>query len=150
MICLRIGFVGRLTLVSVCHADDKGFCPPSPPKAMAPPKEPASPPALSPDQHNYGTVTWLTVISDKGYACSARVLRGLNKELDKRTETDVRQRRFDPGPKFPRAVPLSLYLDVDCWTNDKGEVVDGEAPPALPHLITEGRGHNYAVMEERS
>ena len=46
-----------------------------------------------------GTVTLLTVVSDKGYVYSTKVLRGMDKQLNKRAEETVRQWHLSPAMK---------------------------------------------------
>jgi hypothetical protein len=80
--------------------------------AKAPSKKADPPASTDPNKKYFGTVTFLAVISDKGYVCSAEVLRGLNKELNKKTVKAVQGRHFDPWQKNGRAVPVVVSLDV--------------------------------------
>ena len=64
----------------------------------------------------------MAVISDKGYVCDAQVIRGLDKETDKKAVKAVRQWHFEPAQKDKRAVPVVITLEVDYWRKD-GELI---------------------------
>jgi Gram-negative bacterial TonB protein C-terminal len=131
---LKPALVAALTFATICCAQDKGYCPPSPPPpTVAAPKKVVPPAPPTPDVTYFGTVTLLTVISDKGYVCSARVLQGINKEIDKKTEKKVREWRLDPARKDGRAVPVVVTIAVNYWATSTGEIVsDPPHPPSSP------------------
>jgi hypothetical protein len=56
------------------------------------------------------------------------VIRGLNKELDKKTHTAVKGWHFDPARKNGQAVPVVVSLDVNYWTTSSGEIVSDPPP----------------------
>jgi hypothetical protein len=121
--------IAALALSAACLAEDRGYCPP-PPSANVAASKKAEPPASSdPDKKYFGTVTLLTVISDKGYVCSTHVLHGINQELNKKTETSVRGWHFDPARKNGHPVPVVVSLDVNYWTTSTGEIVSDPPPP---------------------
>jgi hypothetical protein len=130
---LKPSLVAVLAIGTVCCAQDKGFCPPSAPHNGAAPKKVAPPPPPTPDKKYFGTVTLLTVISDKGYVCSTQVLRGINSEINKKTEETVRQWRLNPARKGGRTVPVTVYVDVNYWTTSTGEIVSD--PPRPPSSV---------------
>ena len=94
---MKPSLVAVLAIGTVCCAQDKGFCPPSAPHNGAAPNKVAPPPPPTPDRKYFGTVTLLTVISDKGYVCSTQVLKGINSEINKKTEETVRQWHLNPA-----------------------------------------------------
>lgn len=130
---LKPALVAVLAIGTVCCAQDKGFCPPSTPTDGAAPKRVVPPPPPTPDKKYFGTVTLLTVISDKGYVCSTHVLRGINRQINKKTEETARQWRFDPARKGGRTVPVVVSVDVNYWTTSTGEIVSD--PPHPPSSI---------------
>ena len=121
-------FVFFLCLVTFCIAENKGFCPPAPTN-VSPSKKADHPISTDSDKSYFGTVTVLTVVSDTGYVCSAHVISGINKELDKKTEIMVKEWRLEPARKNDKAVPVFLSLDVNYWKTSKGEIVSDPPPP---------------------
>ena len=90
-----------------------------------------------------GTVTLLTVISDKGYVCSTRVLRGMDKQMNKKAEETVRQWHLTPAKKDGRGVTAVVTVNVTYWMNGKGEIVsDAPTPPPASDDHTEARPTN--------
>ena len=96
---------------------------------MAPSKRADRPKSTDPDKTYFGTVTVLTVVSDTGYVCSARITHGIDKELDKKTEMMVKEWHFDPARKNGKGVPVIVSLDVNYWTTSKGEIISDPPPP---------------------
>jgi hypothetical protein len=47
----------------------------------------------------FASVSLLIVISNRGYVCSAQVIRGFDKETDARAMQEVRHWRFHPSTK---------------------------------------------------
>lgn len=90
-----------------------------------------------------GTVTLLTVLSDKGYVCSTRVLQGIDQQMNKRAEDAVRQWHLTPAKKDGRNVPVVVTITVTYWMNGKGEIVsDAPTPATTPDDHTESRPTN--------
>jgi len=118
-----------LALAIASLAENKGFCPPSPPASVAPSKTTARLASMDPAKKYFGTVTLLAVISDKGNVCSTHVLRRINKELDQRTETAGKGWHFDPAQENGHSVPVVVSLDVNYWTTSTGEIVSDPSPP---------------------
>ena len=116
-----------LLAMTVCAAsEDKGYCPPAPPKPKAVLTEsapPQSPPV--PDATFAGTVSLLTVISDKGYVCSVQLIRGFDKAADTMAVRAVRQWHFDPARKDGRPVPVVVKTEVSFWRDASGQLVQG-------------------------
>jgi TonB family protein len=120
-----------VSTVVLAGADGKGFCPPTPakPKVLATKTSaPQTPP--SPEAQYAGTVMLMAVISDKGYVCDAQVIRGLDKETDKKAAGAVRQWHFQPARKDGHAVPVVVTVEVNYWRKD-GELVQFPASPTL-------------------
>lgn len=109
-------------------AEDKGLCPPAPSSSRYA-KKTLPPPASTPDKRYAGTVSLLATISDKGYVCSVSVIRGMDKDTDKRTQERVAQWHFRPVKKNGHWVALVMKIDVNYWTNTKGELVGDPPPP---------------------
>jgi len=117
-----------LALALAAHADDRGLCPSAPP-ASDHATTPATPPASAPGKQYAGTVTLLAVISDKGYVCSVRVIRGMDKETDTRTQDRVAKWRFQPAKKNGLGVAVVVTIDVNYWRLANGELVSDPPPP---------------------
>lgn len=120
-------FVGAAALAV---ADDKGFCPPAPPKPKVVATQPSAPPTPPTSDARYaGTVLVMAVISDKGYVCDAKVIRGLDKETDKKATGAVRQWRFQPvRTKDGHPVPVVVSVEVSYWRKD-GQLVQFPTSP---------------------
>ena len=71
----------------------------------------------------------MVVVSDKGYVCSARALRGPSKEFNKKAETAVQGWHFDPARKGGHAVPVAITVEVKFRTTPAGEIVVDQSPP---------------------
>jgi TonB family protein len=112
------------------RAENKGLCPPAPPLSAAAADKVAPSVSATTDKKDSGTVTLLAVISDKGYVCSVRVLRGLDKETNKKFERAARDWHFDPAQKDGRAVPVVVTIDVKYRVTGDGQLVSD--PPQLP------------------
>lgn len=110
------------------QSNDKGFCPP--PHSIS--KELRAQPAPTPNQPPpeadatfAGTVSLLIVISNKGFVCSVQLIRGLDKEADKRAVEGTRQWRFDPSKKDGRPVAVEMRVEVAFWRKANGELFSG-------------------------
>jgi TonB family protein len=117
----------------LANAENKGFCPPTPPKPKLAATKTSSPQGSpSPDAQYAGTVTLMAVISDKGYVCDAQVVRGFDKEADKKAAAKaVREWHFQPAQKDGRSVPVVVTVDVNYWRKD-GELIPFPATPTIP------------------
>jgi TonB family protein len=129
MIRLTSALIVVLAFAVASRAENKGLCPPPPPLSAAAPEIATSSVSATADKRDYGTVTLLAVISDKGYVCSARVLRGPNKETNKKFERAARDWHFDPARKDGHAVPVVATIDVKYHMTGDGQVVSD--PPQL-------------------
>ncbi len=99
--------------------ESKGFCPPPPAKPkLLPTKNSVPPTPPSPDAQYAGTVMVMAVVSDKGYVCSAEVMRGLDKETDKKAVGAVRQWHLQPARKDGRPVSVVVIMEVNYWRKD--------------------------------
>ena len=79
------------------------------------------------------TATLLVVISDKGYVCSARVLKSVNKELDAKAVEEVKKWTFRPAMKEGHPVPVAVTVQVDFRMNQVQPAVElgtSSVPPA--------------------
>jgi len=120
-----------MLVTSLASGSDKGLCPrtPTKPPAVAK-KNPTQPTPPDPEAQFVGTVTLMTVISDKGYVCDAKVTRGLDKETDKRAADSIRQGHFQPARrKDGQAVAVVVSVDVNYWRKG-GELI--QVPPNFP------------------
>ena len=144
----RSQFVGLSTLAVFVFAsfgfgEDKGICPnsvhigtavysrpygtPRPAKVVEPVEKPM------PEAKYLGRVTMLAGISDKGYVCGVKMIRGLDSKIDGQVLERFAKRRFSPETTHgkPAAADMIAYLDL--WRKPDGEIV--EFPdPKLPKL----------------
>ena len=97
--------------------------PQSPKGGTAQSPVPQSPP--SPDAKFAGTVSLLTVVSDKGYVCRVQLIRGFDKPADTQAMRGVRQWHFDPAQKDGRPVPVVVTTEVNFWRGPGGDLVQG-------------------------
>jgi TonB family protein len=79
--------------------------------------------APSPSDKTVPTVTLLVVVSDTGYVCSARVLKGINKEIDKAAREAVLKWRFKPAMKDGKPVPVSVSVELHYKADANGKLV---------------------------
>ena len=73
------------------------------------------------DRTYLGTVSLLTVISDKGYFCSARVIHGFDKNMDADAMKQVREWQFEPAKKHGQAIPVVVQIDIQYWQDKEGK-----------------------------
>lgn len=74
----------------------------------------------------------MVVVSDKGYVCDAQVIRGLDKETNKRAIANIHQRHFEPARKDNHAIPAVVALEVGYWRKDGELIQSPDAPPKQP------------------
>ena len=129
MVNQRWALIAGLVIGTMCVAKDKGFCPSAPYANLTANKKATAPPSSDQDKEYFGTVTLLTVISDKGYVCSTHVLHGISKEINKKTETMVRGWHLNPPRKDGRPVPVLVSIDVNYWTTPSGKIVSDPPVP---------------------
>ncbi len=117
---------------SLGAAENKGLCPPTPPVSI---KKSESVPNFK----ESGTVELLVVISTTGYVCSAHVVPKINKQIDRKMETALRQQvTFQPAVKDGKAVAVVVVMNTTYHTNGQGEFViektkrDQYPPPLMP------------------
>ena len=114
----------------LAHAGSKGFCPPPPPAPdKAPPSDGPAPHAPTPDAQLYA-VSLLTVVSDKGYVCSAYPIGKTDKELGKKAVQLVRAWKLDPAKKNGRPVAVTVVITVNFWRKPNGEFIEPTGPQA--------------------
>ena len=122
--CVAVLFV---SCASASFADNKGTCPPAPPttsnRTTANAEEPR------------GTITLLAVVSDTGYVCSVRIIRGVNKKADADALKAVRTWRFAPAKKDGRPVPVVITVEVKYEREKDGNVVLSSPNPAPAERI---------------
>ena len=107
-----------------CTAESKGICPSSPPKPLlSKPMASASATAPTPNGKFLGTVMLMATVSNKGFVCSAQVIRGVDKETDKQAVKDMREWHYGPARKDGVPVPVVILVEVEYWRKD------GEAAP---------------------
>jgi len=125
MICRVLCVIFAIALGA--FAKDWGTCPMAPPPSASSNQKSACASSGS-DKGKAAKVTLLVVISDTGYVCSARVLKGINKEIDKSTQKTVTKWRFKPAIKDGHPVPVVVSIDVNYSVDANGQLVS-EAPP---------------------
>ena len=108
------------------QSNEKGLCP-SPPsiskELRAQPAATPSEPAPEADAKFAGTVSLLLVISNKGYVCSVQLIRGFDKEADKRAVDGARQWRFNPSMKNGHPVAVEVKVEIAFWRKTNGELI---------------------------
>jgi TonB family protein len=126
-----IGLLIVCCLAGIVIAEDKGFCPPSPPpNTVTIEKSEASRAANAPSDARFvGIVTLLTVISDKGHVCSVTVIRSVDKDFDRQARNLILTWRFNPARKDGHAVPVVAALNVQMWVDSKGKVIQPTQSP---------------------
>ena len=105
-------------------AENKGTCPPAPPVEKHRGTSNA-------DQSN-GTITVLAVVSDRGYVCTAQVMRGIDKKSNAEAEKTVRQWRFTPAKKDGHPVPVVVTVEVGYERDKDGNVIISSSKPTPP------------------
>ena len=102
---------------SLWAGENKGNCPPAPPVSIHKTKS-------VPNFKDSGTVELLVVISTTGYVCSAHVVPKINKQIDRKMETALRQQiHFQPAMKDGKAVAVLAVMNTTYHTNSQGEFV---------------------------
>ena len=105
-------------------AENKGTCPPAPPVGKHR--------ATSNADESNGTITVLAVVSDRGYVCTAQVIRGIDKKSNAEAEKTVRQWRFTPAKKDGHPVPVVVKVPVNYERDKNGNVIISSSKPTLP------------------
>src|ERR1041385_7933917 len=129
--CMNKGCFCLLLLLLLCStvfaaSDDKGLCPSPHPISKELRAQPAATPSEPPpetDAKFAGTVSLLLVISDRGYVCSVQLIRGLDKEIDKRAIQGAQIGRFHPSTKNGHPVAVEMRIEVGFWRKANGELV---------------------------
>jgi TonB family protein len=77
-------------------------------------------------------VLLMAVVSNTGYVCDAQIIRGLDKDTDKKAVQAVRSWRFQPGQKDGHPVPTVITVQVT-YRKD-GELVQPIITPSQDEL----------------
>jgi TonB family protein len=104
----------------VSLAIDRGNCPSEPPPTVSVSKTSKTPQTTEAGAKPVDTVYVLTLISDTGYVCSARALKGPSKELKKSAENAIRKWKFQPVMKGGRPFPVAVTVAVTFRMNGEG------------------------------
>ncbi len=131
---MRIFLTSIVLMVSftaLSLGQNKGLCPPAPAASALNAKNTPSPRRAT-DAKSIA-VTVLTVVSDTGYVCDARVLNGVEKDIDKEAVETVRSWHFKPARKDGRDVPVVITVKVNFEKDKDGKFHRGSAasPAAL-------------------
>jgi TonB family protein len=110
-------------------AENWGTCPLAPPPRNLTDNKKSAGGSSGSGKGNADKVTLLVVISDTGYVCSARVLKGINKEIDRSTQKTVSKWRFKPAMKDGHPVPVVVSIDVNYRIDANGKLVSDPPPP---------------------
>ena len=100
-------------------ASDKGSCPlmpPAPSHFVAAERGQSAPPQAGAGY--VGTITMFAVISDKGFVCDAKVLNGIDSQIDQRARSAARDWQFSPAERDGRSVPVVATFGVNVWRKD--------------------------------
>jgi len=86
-------------------------------------------PSPQPDKTYVGTVSLVAAISDTGYVCYARVVKGIDKKRDPEAKkinaeakSKVRSWRLTPAMKDGRGVPSFVQIDLQYWRDKDGQL----------------------------
>jgi TonB family protein len=117
--------------LTVSLAEDKGRCPTTPPSAAvdSAKKLAQATATTNSDGERVGTVTVLTVVSDTGYVCSAKVIQGLAKKVDDEAVDTVRKWRFRPAIKNGARVPVVVNIQLTYRIDKNGNVITESPKP---------------------
>ncbi len=114
-------------------AASKGFCPPMPtaPSRFIPAERGQSVPPQDGAEY-VGTVTMFPVISDKGFVCDAKVLSGIDSQIDQRALDAARGWQFSPAKKEGHAAPVVATFGVNVWRKDDALFFQQAEKPSPP------------------
>jgi hypothetical protein len=115
-------------LLSSAFAADKGNCPPIPPNNSVQTNAPSDQTTSAANPDYVGTVNVMAVISDKGFVCDARVLKGIDKDTNEDAVTALKGWTFKPATKDGRAVPTVVSVSIKYVRKD-GKVVRATDSP---------------------
>jgi hypothetical protein len=77
-----------------------------------------------------GTVTIFSVISDRGFVCDGKVLRGIDGPIDQRALAAARDWQFASAKKDGRAVPAVATFGVNVWRKGDGLFMQPTGKPS--------------------
>ena len=123
-----------LSSTLLAASDGKGFCPTPSPISKADRAKPAPTPNQTPpevDAKFAGTVSLQIIINNKGYVCSAQVIRGFDKEAEVKATQAVRQWRFDPSKKDGHTVAVEMRVELGFWRKANGELILASSSKSL-------------------
>jgi TonB family protein len=104
-----------LVLVTHVLGQEKWVCPQRPTNGG---QRAATPPTNAPEDpgtYFLGTVKLWVVVDPKGHARDARVIQGLDKEINRDAEKAAREWAFDPAKKDGQPVAVQIMLEMDYW-----------------------------------
>lgn len=115
-----------LAFATVAIAEDRGTCPMAPP----PVDGRSFKKSTAPTNAGLSKVSVLVVVSDAGYVCSARVVKGIDKDTDRKAREIVSKWRFKPGMKDGKPVSAAVLVELTYRRDANGNLVSD-----TPHLI---------------
>jgi hypothetical protein len=110
---------------------DKGTCPPPWGPVLTIPER-AIPAAPTTDVHYVGTVAMVVSLSNTGYLCDIKLLKGISEVLDKQAVDAIRQQLFQPIRRDGKAVPGYMTVQRDFWRGDKSDFLISQNADASP------------------
>lgn len=114
-----------LAFATVAIAEDRGTCPMAPP----PVDGRSFKKSTAPTNAGLSKVSVLVVVSDAGYVCSARVVKGIDKDTDRKAREIVSKWRFKPGMKDGKPVSAAVLVELTYRRDANGNLVSDTPPP---------------------
>ncbi len=138
---MKIAHAAALLLLvpGLTWAQDKGICPLDPQRESYPNISHAAPPPPAPPVTGatyLGTAGFLAGVSDRGYVCSASVVRSVDQQLDEQALRTVEKSRFRPARMGRRHIPTAIVINVPLWRAPDGKLISDrgltiESPPGF-------------------
>lgn len=116
-------------------SDEIGTCPPATGSLPSIPER-AIPAPPTTDVHYAGTVTMVLSLSNTGYLCDIKVLKGISDALDKQAVYAIRQQLFQPIRRDGKPVPGYMTVQRDFWRGDKTDFLISQNADASPDELS--------------
>jgi TonB family protein len=115
-------------------ANNNGVCPPSlKSPATIPQRATPTPPIQA--VHYVGTVTVSVTLSDTGYICGVKVIKGIEPALDEQAVEAIREELFQPIKEDGKPVPGFMTIQRDFWRGNNSDFSFSENVNASPDEI---------------
>lgn len=123
-------------------ANSNGVCPPALNASVTIPKR-ATPKPPGQAVHYVGTVTLSVALSNTGYICGVKVIKGIEPALDEQAVEAIREQLFQPIREDGKPVPGFMTIQRDFWRGDTSDFLFSQNANASPDEISpDERLHN--------